>query len=262
MNDTNTYIIGDVHGHYDTLMILIDRLPKDAKLIFVGDLIDRGPKSAEVVQFVREGGHGCVMGNHEEMMVQYGMSFSKAYPKSTNPNFLHNWYTNGGDATLFSYGLIRYDIKEGMECVENATGMARFLDDLAWMKTLPLHIKLPHTIQDKPVVITHASCAEVWHHHDNSDGQETFRDYALWHRNPPKEDTPIFNIYGHTPVEFGVEIQPHYVNVDTGCYLNRYGYSELSAYCVETGEVVSVNRRLEELREKETLSKKSKKYLR
>ncbi len=37
-----TYIIGDVHGEYDTLLALVDKLPKDAKLIFVGDLVDRG----------------------------------------------------------------------------------------------------------------------------------------------------------------------------------------------------------------------------
>ena len=244
------YIIGDVHGHYDTLMILVERLPMDAKLIFVGDLIDRGPKSAEVVKFVRHGGHGCVMGNHEEMMVQYGKSFSKIYPQSTAPNILNIWYGNGGDATLFSYGLIKYDIKKGMECVQNETGMKQFLDDIAWMETLPLYIELPLLSNDKPVVITHASCADVWHHHDNPDREETFRKYALWHRRPPKLESNIFNIYGHTPIEFGVEIEQNYVNIDTGCYKNIYGYGELSAYCVETGEVVSVNRRLEELRRK------------
>ena len=37
-----TYIIGDVHGHYQTLLSLVAKLPQDAKLIFVGDLIDRG----------------------------------------------------------------------------------------------------------------------------------------------------------------------------------------------------------------------------
>ncbi|SFV61045.1 serine/threonine protein phosphatase [hydrothermal vent metagenome] len=246
-----TYIIGDIHGEFDTLLALVAKLPKDAKLIFVGDLIDRGPKSAEVVKFVRECGHGCVMGNHEEMMVLYGMSFSKSYPKSTNPGFLHNWYNNGGDATLFSYGLIRYDIKKGMQCVENEAGMAQFLDDIAWMQTLPLYVELPHTTNDRPVVITHASCADVWHHHDNPNGVETFRERALWHRKPPNIEASIFNIYGHTPVEFGVEIEEHYVNVDTGCYANTYGFGELSAYCVETGEVVSINRRLEELKVKE-----------
>ncbi|MCF6206994.1 MAG: metallophosphoesterase [Sulfurovum sp.] len=63
------YIIGDVHGEYDALMRLVAKLPKDAKLIFVGDLVDRGSRSADVVKFVRENAHSCVMGNHEEMMI-------------------------------------------------------------------------------------------------------------------------------------------------------------------------------------------------
>jgi len=36
------YIIGDIHGEYQVLLKLIEKLPKDAKLIFVGDLIDKG----------------------------------------------------------------------------------------------------------------------------------------------------------------------------------------------------------------------------
>jgi hypothetical protein len=36
-----TYIIGDVHGEFDSLRILADKFPKDSKLIFVGDLVDR-----------------------------------------------------------------------------------------------------------------------------------------------------------------------------------------------------------------------------
>ena len=63
-----TYVIGDVHGHYKTLLALTEKLPQNAKLIFVGDLIDRGPQSMEVVKFVRESGYLCVMGNHEHIM--------------------------------------------------------------------------------------------------------------------------------------------------------------------------------------------------
>jgi len=46
------YLIGDVHGCYKTLCALIDRLPRgaDSKICFVGDLIDRGNGSFEVVQ--------------------------------------------------------------------------------------------------------------------------------------------------------------------------------------------------------------------
>jgi serine/threonine protein phosphatase 1 len=64
----------------------------------------------------------------------------------------------------------------------------------------------------------------------------------MWNRTPPRRDSEIFNIFGHTPVDFGVEIEDHYVNVDTGCYIKKYGYNELSAYCVESGEVVNMQR--------------------
>ena len=110
------------------------------------------------------------------------------------------------------------------------------------VKNFPLYIELPHKTNGKPVVISHASCADVWHHNDKADGQETFREYALWYRIPPKKESEIFNIFGHTPVEFGVEIEDNYVNIDTGCYIKKHGYNELSAYCVETQEVVSVSR--------------------
>jgi len=243
------YIIGDVHGDYNTLMKLVAKLLSDAKIIFVGDLIDRGSRSAEVVKFVREGGHGCVMGNHEEMMVQYGTSFMATYPRNASTSFLSMWYGNGGIETLISYGLVKK--KEGaLLCVTDDNALKQFKNDLEWMKTLPLYLELDiKHISDKPVVISHACIGSVWHFHDDPNNQETFSEYALWNRKKPPQEMPIFNIFGHTPVEFGVVIEESYVNVDTGCYMNEYGYGELSAYCVETGEVVKVNRRLEELKQ-------------
>ena len=245
------YIIGDVHGHYDTLMKLVAKLPSDAKLIFVGDLIDRGSRSAEVVKFVGEGGHDCVMGNHEEMMVQYGTSFMATYPRNASTSFLSMWYGNGGIETLVSYGLVKK--KEGaLLCITEDNALKQFKNDLEWMKTLPLYLELDvkHS-SGKSVVISHACVGNVWHFHDDPNNQETFSEYALWNRKTPPQEMPIFNIFGHTPMEFGVAIEESYVNVDTGCYANEYGFGELSAYCVETGEVVKVNRRLEELKDRE-----------
>lgn len=63
-------IIGDVHGGFDTLRKLVDKLPQDENICFVGDLIDRGPKSVEVVDFVIDNGFDCVLGNHEDLMIQ------------------------------------------------------------------------------------------------------------------------------------------------------------------------------------------------
>ena len=47
------YLMGDVHGCYKTLIELVNKLPRNVKLCFVGDLIDRGSNSKEVIEFVK-----------------------------------------------------------------------------------------------------------------------------------------------------------------------------------------------------------------
>jgi len=238
MKNKKTYIIGDVHGEYDTLVALVKKLPKDSKLIFVGDLVDRGAKSKEVIKFVRENNHQCCLGNHEELMIQYGTSFIKTYPNPPAIGFLHMWLNNGGKQALQSYDII--EILNGkVETKENQEGFEQFKDDIEWLKTLPLYIKIPKIKKDgKSIVISHASMGNVWHHHNNPDEIETFREYALWNRTPPYPQCEIFNIYGHTMVEV-VELDKHYIDVDTGCYNTKEpGYARLSAYCIEDDEVI------------------------
>jgi serine/threonine protein phosphatase 1 len=92
-------IIGDVHGHYNTLQNLLDAIApnQDEEVYFLGDLIDRGPDSAKVVDFVMNSGYGCVRGNHEEMLLQIieqGIDVE---------DLIYAWLYNGGQATLTSY---------------------------------------------------------------------------------------------------------------------------------------------------------------
>ena len=66
-------IVGDVHGCYDELVELLDmckgREP-DVCAVFVGDLINKGPKNAEVVKLVRKMDAYCVRGNHDEVCLR------------------------------------------------------------------------------------------------------------------------------------------------------------------------------------------------
>jgi hypothetical protein len=62
-------IIGDIHGCYDELRDLLDRIgpSRDDAIISVGDLVDRGPRSLEVVRFFRSTpGTRAILGNHED----------------------------------------------------------------------------------------------------------------------------------------------------------------------------------------------------
>lgn len=114
-------VIGDVHGHYDGLTKLVEycRLDPEDRLYFLGDAIDRGPKSAEVVRWIRERGHPCLMGNHEVMLLA-------AYNDGEIDEIaLRHWLPSGGDTTLESYG---------------EAGVPQ--EDLDWFASLPSYLDL------------------------------------------------------------------------------------------------------------------------
>lgn len=124
MNDTTQrrIIIGDVHGHYEGLMTLLEAIaPGEAdQVYFLGDLIDRGPASAQVVEFVRNSPYTCLLGNHEQLMVD-------AFPNGRRYDHLslQAWLYSGGRTTVASYG------ESGIP-----------LEHLEWFKTLPLYLDL------------------------------------------------------------------------------------------------------------------------
>jgi serine/threonine protein phosphatase 1 len=102
INLENFWIIGDIHGESGLLGRLLDQIEKyrPDRIIFLGDYIDRGPNSREVVDRIRRLGSRtvCLMGNHEAMMLD----------AIDNAGYVHNpielWYYNGGEATLHSFG--------------------------------------------------------------------------------------------------------------------------------------------------------------
>jgi serine/threonine protein phosphatase 1 len=178
------------------------------------------------------------MGNHEMLMVTYGGEFIRACRLALSQNNL--WYINGGMHTLLSYGAAV--MKDGRleKAAVSASQLERLKNDLRWLQTLPLYIELDiiHA-SGKPVVVSHAPLASVWQLRHDEALFETFSRTATTNRQNPDEEAEIFNIFGHTPVPGGVDVHPHYVNVDTGCYREEEGYHRLSAFCVETGKIVS-----------------------
>ncbi|MGE0175256.1 MAG: metallophosphoesterase [Oligoflexales bacterium] len=71
---TRTIIVGDVHGCLDELTALLEKVeykPHVDQLIFVGDLINKGPYSLEVLQFVKPLPAIFIKGNHERAFIKY-----------------------------------------------------------------------------------------------------------------------------------------------------------------------------------------------
>lgn len=144
------YIIGDVHGCYNTLLALIAKLPKDARITFVGDIIDRGKNSCDVIELIKNNNYDCVLGNHEFFMIEALESFF-----SQEISFEHDiWYThNGGKATIDSYHNKEHLIKEHLD----------------WLKNLPLYIQYDDIkVQDRILVVTHSSIGNNWSERTNT----------------------------------------------------------------------------------------------
>ena len=94
------FAIGDIHGSYDRLKTLMDKIPIDFSrdtLVFIGDYIDRGPHSVEVVDYlmqlkIRVPRVIFLKGNHEDML-----------DKFINGDDRFTYLLNGGQQTLDSY---------------------------------------------------------------------------------------------------------------------------------------------------------------
>ena len=89
---TRTFIIGDVHGCLDELGALVEKLsPKTGDVfVFLGDLVDKGPYSLEVVRYVRNlmerfPGSVCIAGNHEEKAIRLYMKAIEKHDPSILP---------------------------------------------------------------------------------------------------------------------------------------------------------------------------------
>jgi len=236
-------IIGDVHGEYTALLNLVATMSKETDLIFVGDLIDRGAKSAHVIRYIRQNKLRCVRGNHEEMMITYGSRFVDAIENNEPIEQSNVWLKNGGIETLLSYDLVSLKESKIVPHPFIKEFIFQFKEDIMWMSQLPLYLELPEALHpsERLVVVSHCSIASVWHMRDNPEHEKIFKEKVLWSRlNSLDQEPTIFNVFGHTPQKYNVNLQDHYVNVDTGCCMkNEEGLGLLSAYCVESGEVYS-----------------------
>lgn len=207
-----SFVISDIHGCYDTLKHLIEqqvRLSKTDVLYCLGDFIDRGPGSKQVLDYImdlQEAGFGVhtLLGNHEEM-------FLNCFFEQTIKGI---WYSSGGSETLRSFGVSTIqDIPEKY---------VRFIMNMERFKILPDYL------------LVHAGF--------NFEINDIFTDEfsMLWIRNsivdPAKTGNRVV-VHGHTPTELEkitqriASVSVHYqINIDNGAaYPDRRGLGNLIA---------------------------------
>jgi serine/threonine protein phosphatase 1 len=212
-NGLRAYAVGDVHGRLDLLNRMLATIeadleasaPKRAVLLFLGDIIDRGPQSAQSIERLRTYRHPrlrtlFLAGNHEEVLLRL---------LNGERGILQSWLKFGGTQCLASYGidakairtlperdalkLIRQTIPESHRAF-----IASFADTLQLGDYLFVHAGIRPAID-----LSMQSQADL-----------------RWIRQPfldDPRDHGFMVVHGHTISEEVVE-RPNRIGIDTGAY--------------------------------------------
>jgi hypothetical protein len=230
------FVIGDIHGYLDPLRVLIDRLreccaerkisPSEAKLIFLGDYIDHGPSSKQVIDYIcsLEFQKVFLLGNHEAMMLDM-LTQNYVFQR-----FHNNWFKNGGNIAAASFlssrrhqeiielqknNILRYNSLDRLprEIKNLPTRYMEFLKNLK-----PSHLEivncadgqklrllfthaLPVSALDLDIQLSWLNYEDVYNFYERQ--KELFIDQSLiWSRKLPTEKIPdTLIIHGHNPTQ-------------------------------------------------------------
>jgi serine/threonine protein phosphatase 1 len=218
------WVIPDIHGCAKTLRTLIEDLIKPSKhdwLYFLGDYIDRGPGSKEVIDYLmylqrEDYSMRLLMGNHEDYLI-------KAYEEELNLKKIlgfrqknqkkREWVFHGGKQTLESFKV--HDLRDFP------------VDYIEWMKNLEYFIELDQYF------LVHAGF--------NFRNGSPFSDKnsMLWIRDYEIDSDKVSNkriVHGHVPVslefiDLSIRNKGYkFIDLDNGCYMTkRDGFGNLVA---------------------------------
>ena len=210
------YAVGDIHGRLDLLAPLLERIRSDSKaqavsrkpmIVFLGDYIDRGPQSKDVIESLLTLGEQddftvvTLKGNHEEQLLAF-LDDWRAGPA---------WAEFGGGATMAAYGVEPVSDRSSSQKWERARMSLK--DALP-----PTHLQflqdLRLSFETEDYFFAHAGARP-----GVPLAEQTATD-LLWIRNAFLDsDTPFEKVlvHGHTPAAAPV-LGRHRIGIDTGAY--------------------------------------------
>jgi hypothetical protein len=206
-----TIVIGDIHGCYDELIDLFEKIglgPED-RVVSVGDLVVKGEKNREVLDlFMRDARLSAVIGNHDRALLRYWRGKKRKLNKEQR--------------------------KTSKQLDDGRGGYLEFLSSLPSSLDLGTHL------------VVHAGLRPGVPLEEQSVKDLTELRTLGRRKRSSKKGTPWYDVYdgekivlfGHWPADVPRK-GARAVGLDTGCV---YG-GELTAYVLETGEFVSVKAR-------------------
>ena len=218
------YAIGDIHGRLDLLEDLLAKIHAELQhhpaertlLVFVGDLIDRGPSSAQVVERLRTYSRQSIqtvflLGNHEEVLLRI---------LGGDASLIEKWRWFGGSECLQSYGVNPAQLDRGSD--EEGLAIVR--------KAIPReHVRFLESFSDScrfgDYLFVHAGIRP------GIEIEQQSQNDLRWIREPflfDDSDHGCVVVHGHT-ISRQVDLRRNRIGIDTGAY--RSGV--LSALAIE-----------------------------
>jgi len=240
------YAVGDVQGCGPSLKALIKKLPKKSNLIFLGDLVNRGPDSLGALRQLKslqESGRAeCILGNHDLHLLAIdaglrktkGLDTVDAILQAPDRRELINWIrkrpmalSNGKVLTVHAGVLPQWDLQQTIECaqeVEKALRSKSYKEFLAnmygntpnkWSSSLKGYERLR--------VITNALtrmrfCTPSGQmEFESKEGLENGpQGYIPWFKVPKRKTTDALIYFGHWST-LGLLRRNNVIGLDTGC---------------------------------------------
>jgi serine/threonine protein phosphatase 1 len=262
------WVVGDIHGMLtplEALLRAVSAYDRDARFLFTGDYVNRGPDSRGVVDLLLKleaGGARVVRGNHDDLfdlMLNEQCASNRSLIKEPIADFAR-MVQNGVAETLTSYGVARNQV---LHLVDHPSrdGLRRLLEAVpethrAFFRRLPL------VIDEDEFFVAHAYLPPDAPDRTNQvptlartlDASPRLRHDILWNRFTESEirrqkDWSRTGFFGHSPVAGlrgwrgigNVPIRgPQIVLLDTGAAAARSG--RLTAVCVEDGNFLQSDR--------------------
>ncbi|MBV8061123.1 MAG: metallophosphoesterase [Alphaproteobacteria bacterium] len=207
------YAVGDIHGRQDLLSRLMEKIDADiahsgkpSRIVFLGDYVDRGDRSREVVETLHTLSQSVrdivfLRGNHEDIMLRF---------IDGDDDVLEDWLHFGGTTTLGSYGINPFalDFQKGREALRDSMN-----------SKIPAH----HLSLLRDTVFSH-SVDDYLFVHAGVDPTKTIQAQTpedfMWSRRNFMRHTGTYGkiiVYGHT-IHEEPEVTPHRIGIDTGAY--------------------------------------------
>ena len=213
-DEGRTFAIGDVHGCLGELKALVARIQPTSqdRLIFLGDLVNRGPDSAGVIRYVRQlRNRRCLMGNHERRLLAYRRTGDASILKSYDVATIESLEPEDWDF------IDNFDLFLEVPRAQAVFVHGGFLPWLPWYQQ-------PEAVMLNLQVVEPAT--RLWGKRTDMTDSPSWQNF--W-------EGPPFVICGHTP-RLEVFRRPWSMCIDTACV---YG-GKLTACNVNTLELIQV----------------------